>query len=586
MTIVDQPPRASRPDSGDPGRPQPQDIGAEISVLGAMLLSTDAIADVVEILKTGDFYRPAHARVFDVVVDLYGRGEPADAITVAAALRMTGDLAVIGGAPYLHTLISSVPTAANAGYYARIVADCAELRRIIDAGTRVVQMGYAGRQHAEDNISDRVTQVVYQALSVNESTAEASTSEILRETFEQIERTAAGEGRGLPIGLRDFDELTGGLQPGQLVLVAGRPGVGKALALDTPLPTPSGWTTMGDIRVGDLLIGADGQPTRVTAATNVMYGRPCYEVRFSDGEVVVADAEHLWRTSTRASRRQRSEGKRSLYWSQEALQRVAAAYSEALAEPDRPTTQRDVLAAVGQEFQHILHTVGRDLPSAGRLPREVTRRGRVRMWNAPAYSRRGLLRGLFKRSRLPMNAATTAIHQEIVTTAQIAATLRNEADGRPNHAVAVAAELTLPGADLAADPYVLGAWLGDGHSWGGGFTSADPEIIMAIEGAGYQATHSKGYAYYIRGLSSQLRALGVLRNKHIPAPYLRASAPQRRAILEQLGVRFAVVESDIDELEHGPGEEVAGGGHQADGVVLNGEAARPGRQRGPGDQPQ
>src|SRR5690625_6780065 len=110
----------------------PQDVAAEQSVIGGMLMSKDAIADVVEVLRGNDFYRPAHEAIYDAILDLYGRGEPADAVTVAAELTKRGELARIGGAPYLHTLLSSVPTAANAGYYARIVRERArsEERRV------------------------------------------------------------------------------------------------------------------------------------------------------------------------------------------------------------------------------------------------------------------------------------------------------------------------------------------------------------------------------------------------------------------------------------------------------------------------
>src|SRR3954466_7190907 len=104
------------PRSPDFDRQPPQDVQAEQSVLGGMLLSKDAIADVVEILRSGDFYRPAHATIFDAIIDLFGRGEPADAITVAAALDQRQELSRVGGAPYLHTLLNSVPTAANAAY--------------------------------------------------------------------------------------------------------------------------------------------------------------------------------------------------------------------------------------------------------------------------------------------------------------------------------------------------------------------------------------------------------------------------------------------------------------------------------------
>src|SRR5262249_22815925 len=132
--------RSGAPDGFD--RTPPQDVAAEQCVLGGMLLSKDAIADVVEILRSTDFYRPAHPTVFDAIPDLYGRGERAEPITVAAKLTDSGEIGRVGGAPYLHTLIASVPTAANASYYARIVSERAILRRLIEAGTRIVQLGY------------------------------------------------------------------------------------------------------------------------------------------------------------------------------------------------------------------------------------------------------------------------------------------------------------------------------------------------------------------------------------------------------------------------------------------------------------
>jgi replicative DNA helicase len=112
-----------------------------------------------------------------------------------------------------------------------------------------------------------------------------------------------GTSLGVPTGFADFEAVTNGLHPGQMIIIAARPGIGKALALDTPLPTPTGWTTMGAVAVGDHLLGADGRPTRVVAATDVLLGRPCYEVEFSDGTVIVADEQHQWLTETRASRR-------------------------------------------------------------------------------------------------------------------------------------------------------------------------------------------------------------------------------------------------------------------------------------------
>ncbi len=302
MAVVDD---LGRSDAGpsqpseDYGRQPPQDMAAEQSVLGGMLLSKDAIADVLERLRPGDFYRPSHQNVYDAILDLYGRGEPADAITVSAELDRRGLLKRVGGAPYLHTLISTVPTAANAGYYAGIVAEKSLLRRLVEAGTRVVQYGYAGADGADvADVVDRAQSEMYDVTENRRTEDYVVLEQLLQPTMDEIDAIASqgGIARGVPTGFTELDEVTNGLHPGQMIVVAARPGVGKALKVDTPLPTPTGWTTMGEVQVGDLLIGADGLPTRVVAATEVMLGRPCYEVEFSDGTVIVADAEHQWPT--------------------------------------------------------------------------------------------------------------------------------------------------------------------------------------------------------------------------------------------------------------------------------------------------
>ncbi|MGD0704818.1 MAG: replicative DNA helicase [Trebonia sp.] len=281
-------------------RMPPHDVAAEQCVLGGMLLSKDAISDVIEVIRPSDHYRPAHQLVHEAILDLYARGEPADAITVSNELTRRGELTRIGGAPYLHTLIASVPTAANAGYYARIVRERAILRRLVEAGTRIVQFGYAGDSDADDLV-DRAQAEVYAVTDRRIAEDYHPLSEIMPAALEEIEAIGAHGGgiSGVPTGFADLDSLTNGLHPGQMVVVAARPAVGKALALDTPLPTPDGWTTMGEVKVGDYLIDADGKPTRVVAATGVLHGRPCYEVEFSDGSVIIADENHQWRTWTR-----------------------------------------------------------------------------------------------------------------------------------------------------------------------------------------------------------------------------------------------------------------------------------------------
>jgi replicative DNA helicase len=288
------------PPSEEYGRQPPQDMAAEQSVLGGMLLSKDAIADVLERLRPGDFYRPAHQSVYDAILDLYGRGEPADAVTVSAELDRRGLLKRVGGAPYLHTLISTVPTAANAGFYAGIVAEKSLLRRLVEAGTRVVQYGYAGADGADvAEVVDRAQAEIYEVTERRTREDFTVLEQLLQPTMDEIDAIASqgGVARGVPTGFVELDEVTNGLHAGQMIVVAARPGVGKALALDTPLPTPTGWTTMGEVQPGDLLIGPDGLPTRVVAATDVMTDRPCYEVEFSDGTIIVADEEHQWPTA-------------------------------------------------------------------------------------------------------------------------------------------------------------------------------------------------------------------------------------------------------------------------------------------------
>jgi replicative DNA helicase len=219
--------------SGRPGldRTPPQDVAAEMSVLGGMLLSKDAIADVIEQIRGNDFYRPAHEAIYDAIIDLYGRGEPADAITVLAELQRRGEHARIGGAPYLHDLMAGVPTAANAGYYARIVRERAIMRRLVEAGTRIVQMGYATDGGEVDDVVNNAQAEVYAVTERRASEDYLALADIIGPTFDEID-AAQGRGEGLtgvPTGYSDFDRLTNGLHGGQMIVVAARPAVGKSV---------------------------------------------------------------------------------------------------------------------------------------------------------------------------------------------------------------------------------------------------------------------------------------------------------------------------------------------------------------------
>jgi DNA segregation ATPase FtsK/SpoIIIE-like protein len=305
------------------------------------------------------------------------------------------------------------------------------------------------------------------------------------------------------------------------MLIAGATGAGKALALDTPIPTPQGWTTMGAVRVGDEVFDDRGRRCTVTAATPVMCNRPCYEVEFSDGAVIVADAEHLWRTGTVAGRQQRARPPRGVpYWPTEDIARVARRTGAVLSKPDRLIGTAEVIADVGAQFRNVIYQVVMGLPKEGRIIRPTYRRGGrdVGFW-APAYSRHLVYKALVERISAP--ASSGRIQQadaEPVTTAQIAGSLRSL--GRFNHSVALCGPLDYPERDLPVAPYTFGCWLGEGT------TMAAGEI---------------------------LREVGV---KHIPQMYLHASVQQRRALLAGLldtdgycgprgGVEYATTNRDL-----------------------------------------
>ncbi|MEU6373842.1 replicative DNA helicase [Streptomyces sp. NPDC046909] len=215
-------------------RVPPQDLDAEQSVLGGMLLSKDAIADVVEVIKGHDFYKPAHETIFQAILDVYAKGEPADPITIAAELTKRGEINKVGGASYLHTLVQTVPTAANAEYYAEIVHERAVLRRLVEAGTRITQMGYAADDDV-DEIVNRAQAEIYAVTEQRTSEDYLPLGDIMEGALDEIEAIGSrtGEMTGVPTGFTDLDSLTNGLHPGQMIVIAARPAMGKStLALD------------------------------------------------------------------------------------------------------------------------------------------------------------------------------------------------------------------------------------------------------------------------------------------------------------------------------------------------------------------
>lgn len=215
-------------------RTPPYDLLAEQSVLGGMLLSKDAVADVTGQLRGNDFYVPKHEIIYEAVLQLYAQGEPTDAITVTDQLTKTGELQRAGGAEYLHTLTSIVPTAANAGFYAEIVGNKALLRRLVDAGTRITQMGYAGEGEAIDLVNNAQAEI-YAVTGADQAEDYVPLSLAVEAAVEEIEKAQMSDGgmMGVPTGFAELDEKTNGFAGGQMIIIAARPAMGKStLALD------------------------------------------------------------------------------------------------------------------------------------------------------------------------------------------------------------------------------------------------------------------------------------------------------------------------------------------------------------------
>lgn len=236
MTHDDEPPRTEGPHAGRDARALPHDLAAEQSVLGAILLSRGAVLhELAATLDPGDFYVPRHETVLRAMLAMYAAGDPIDAVTVAGELREAGDLNRVGGATALHDLLESVPTTANAGYYARIVHERAVLRRLVQAGTKITQLGYATDG---GEVAAMVAAAQAEVADLDPSSGGAGlvrAADALTATTDMLEEyaKATGEIRGVPTGFADLDRLTSGLHPGQLIIIAGRPASGKsALALD------------------------------------------------------------------------------------------------------------------------------------------------------------------------------------------------------------------------------------------------------------------------------------------------------------------------------------------------------------------
>ena len=472
-----RPPTAHTASSG--ARVPPHNLQAEESLLGAMLLSRDAIVSAVEVqLDADDFYKPAHGHIYDAVTSLYAQGEPADPVTVADELARADLLEAVGGPAVLISLQAGTPAIGNAGRYARIVEEHALLRRLIAVAGDIAEIGYS----LPDDIAGAVDQAEALVFDVAEKRVTDSISPLrdllgphldhLEALFEHDEAVT-----GVPTGFIDLDQQLAGLQPSNLIIVGGRPGTGKALAIDTPIPTPTGWTAMAELEVGDEVLGAGGSPCRVTFTTPVMHDRTCYEVSFDDGSSIVADADHQW-----------------------------FAY-------DFPAWKSFRHAQYRSKRQVTYPALRRDQTMKRRLPRVVTtqqmvdegvhtgRDGRLN-WYLPLTKPLQL-----PEAELPVDPYVLGCWLGDGKTSGSEMTI-GEADAEHLHA-----EFTAAGYGFARRAKLQRA-------------------TVPVAGTGMW----QGYSGPLRTLTRELHSTGLLRGarKHIPGPYLRASTEQRRALLQGL----------------------------------------------------
>jgi len=282
----------------------PHSLEAEQSVLGGLLLDNETADKIGDVVTAGDFYSEAHRIVFDHIARLIGGGRPADAVTVAESLASAGKLEHVGGLAYLGALVQSVPSAANVRHYAQIVRDRSVLRQLASTAAEIAESAYQpmGR-NASQLLDEAETKVMHIAEAGSRGRKQyEKIGDLLTGVVERIEelfnREHPTDVTGIATGFADLDRMTAGLQAGDLVIVAGRPSMGKAQPLDAKVRTPGGWKPMGELAVGDAIASVDGAPSIVTGVFP-QGEKEIFRVAFSDGRATECCAEHLWRVHYR-----------------------------------------------------------------------------------------------------------------------------------------------------------------------------------------------------------------------------------------------------------------------------------------------
>ena len=272
----------------------PHSIVGEQCLIASMMLDKDLVGQVLAMVDREAFYLEDHKIIYQIIRQLFEANRPIDAVILREELLKRSLLEQIGGTAYLAEVLNTVPSAANGMTYATIVRDKYLLRALISASNEAVAEAYAPHEDVE-LIIDRAEKRVFDIANKKISGVVSSLGEVAMEVYEMLE----GSGRrGLETGFYELDDMLNGLQPGEMIIVAARPSMGKAQPLDAKVLTPHGFKSMGDLRLGDALASVDGKPSFV-AGIYPQGERQVYRLTFADGRTAECCAEHLWRVHYR-----------------------------------------------------------------------------------------------------------------------------------------------------------------------------------------------------------------------------------------------------------------------------------------------
>jgi replicative DNA helicase len=206
----------------------PQNLEAEAAVLGGVMLENDAINRVLEALRPDDFYRESHRKIFRAMIELSDRNEPVDLVTLSEWMRSKGELEAVGGAAYLASLNDFVPTAVNIASYARIVREKAIVRNLIGAATEIATRGYQDQGNV-DEFLDQAEKIIFDISEKKIKSSFVAVGDMIKDSIKMVEKLYERKElvTGVPTGFKELDKLTAGLQPSELIVIAGRPSMGK-----------------------------------------------------------------------------------------------------------------------------------------------------------------------------------------------------------------------------------------------------------------------------------------------------------------------------------------------------------------------